>query len=107
MKTSILLAICTLTLSGLCHADSKKRVFIVETASIESVSFKLEHNGGQGVITARSCPTCPEVKLIATTATRAFANNVSVPMERVPELYTGPLTVVYKPSTMIAERIYW
>ncbi|MBI3562265.1 MAG: hypothetical protein HY080_11200 [Gammaproteobacteria bacterium] len=75
--------------------------------SVESNQLTIFNASGNGIIVARECATCPDVRLNITPNTQAFHDNKPVPLSSVPSYNKSAITVVYDPATLAAKRIYW
>ena len=75
--------------------------------AIETETFQVFHATPTGIIVARECKTCPELRLTTNTNTQAIHNGKSVSITSVPTLANNTITVIYDPQTNIAKKILW
>ncbi len=102
LNTTLLLGLLVISNNGLCHGKYKA----LEKA-VEAEKLQILNATGNGIIVARECKSCPEVRLNITATTQALHNNVQVPVTSVPTMHTGVITVIYDPKTLNASRIIW
>jgi hypothetical protein len=94
-------------LLGISNLAFSKGEYKALEKAIEAEQFQMLNATGNGLILARECKTCPEIRLNVTAATQAFYNHKLVPLSSVPTVTTSVITVFYDPKTLNAKRISW
>jgi hypothetical protein len=106
MISKIIKLLCLGTFTVFHSGLSQAEIINLEK-SIEAEQLQIINATGNGLILARECPSCPEVRLNINSATTALHRNKATPLSSVPTKSDTAITVIYDPATLTAKRIRW
>ena len=89
------------------QTENPRRMYELHNA-IESQSLRISLDSSlNGFIEGKVCDECDTIKVTITPDTRAFDNNVEVPLKRAKSRLGRYATVIYVKDTMNVSAIHW
>lgn len=113
-KTILLLPALMLFMQVAIASDNQRLTtvhhsqMIEEYGAMEANSLRISLNEKlSGFIEGKVCDACEVTQVTITPATKAFANNVEVPLKKAESRLGRYATVIYKVETKVVAEIRW
>ncbi len=88
--------------------SSADQAIIKTHDAIRSVSLRIQMNDDlHGIIESKTCSFCQTIKIKITPETKAYANNINVPLKHAKNRVGRFATVIYELKTKNVSAIHW